>query len=341
MKSKFTKAILISILVSVGIIALLSVALLFWLFPSGIVTRASLYSFLISFIPVIAAGIVLAISLLWIESANYSLNKVAADYDPDAINPSGYDSPLYNSVNEEKDYDSAFLKGAPIPEDWERIEEYDPLNEKQKNRINAKTAKYEKDGEQTFADAYPDLFKEDEGENVFAFIPPEENKELQPFGAYEFDLPEVKKPELSAAKGSVNFIWNKDTAQRFDGELYISPSPEQIMRGEFVKKLRPTVYVEPDVIMTGAYNLTPEECTEFESEAVVYSYEDNSLSEQYAAMKHSEKVESPVFEDEQKTEEARRVDVYNGNLFVAPIELSPSSKSANASYAYLTHPYEN
>ena len=113
------------------------------------------------------------------------------------------------------------------------------------------------------------------------------------------------------------------------------------MRGEFVKKLRPTVYVEPDVIMTGAYNLTPEECTEFESEAVVYSYEDNSLSEQYAAMKHSEKVESPVFEDEQKTEEARRVDVYNGNLFVAPIELSPSSESANESYAYLTHPYEN
>ena len=173
MKSKFTKAILISILVSVGIIALLSVALLFWLFPSGIVTRASLDSFLISFIPVIAAGIVLAISLLWIESANYSLNKVAADYDPDAINPSGYDSPLYNSVNEEKYYDSSFLKGSPIPEDWERIEEYDPLNEKQKNRINAKTAKYEKDGEQTFADAYPDLFKEDEGENVFAFIPPE------------------------------------------------------------------------------------------------------------------------------------------------------------------------
>ncbi|MDD6956945.1 MAG: hypothetical protein PUI45_00780, partial [Spirochaetales bacterium] len=34
-------------------------------------------------------------------------------------------------------------------------------------------------------------------------------------------------------------------------------------------------------------------------------------------------------------------DVYNGDLFVAPIEMSPSSESANESYSYLTHPYGN
>ena len=223
MKSKTAKTILISLLISLILIAGASAVILFVLLPQGIISQEWLYHFFISAIPAFAVALLLAIALLWIEHSISSSKAELAEYDSEEIEPGTYDESL-----QDMPFDSDYsMDSSAVPNDWEYVEEFDSLPKKEQDEI---------------AEKLPEE--------------PEAEKELAPFGEFEFDIPSapIKFKELSAATAAVNFAFHKDTMERPEGEMYIAPTKEQIARGEFVMHLAPTKAVAFGVDPSDAFN---------------------------------------------------------------------------------------
>ena len=220
MKSKTAKTILISTIISLAIVVAIAAVLLFVLIPRGIVTQEWLYHFFISAIPAFAAALLLAIALLWIENSVYASKIKLLNEDNDTIEAGSYDSSLQD-MPFENDYSNVFESSSAIPNDWEYVEEFDSLPEKEQNKIKDNAPEVEP------YEPIPEI----KGE-----------KTLPPFGEFDFDIPSapMKFKDLSAATGCINFAWNKDTMERPLPEAYIAPTEEQIARGEFVVHLAPT-----------------------------------------------------------------------------------------------------
>ena len=223
MKSKTAKTILISLLISLILIAGASAVILFVLLPQGIISQEWLYHFFISAIPAFAVALLLAIALLWIEHSISSSKAELSEYDSEEIEPGTYDESL-----QDMPFDSDYsMDSSAVPNDWEYVEEFDSLPKKEQDEI---------------AEKLPEE--------------PEAEKELAPFGEFEFDIPSapIKFKELSAATAAVNFAFHKDTMERPEGEKYIAPTKEQIARGEFVMHLAPTKAADFEVDPSDAFN---------------------------------------------------------------------------------------
>ena len=179
MKSKSAKAVLISIIVSLVIVIAVSLVLLLWALPSGAIESMALSHFLTALTPVLGISLIMATSALWIKAGK---KKPQPPFDEDVIKePSSYDSPLYGDLDAD-DYVSPFNVKSMTPEDWDYIEEFEGLPEKQKKRI---LASMEKPIER------PNINFDDLSENY----PFTESFDFYnvPFDTYAFDKPETPK----------------------------------------------------------------------------------------------------------------------------------------------------
>ena len=129
MKSKTAKTILISLLISLILIAGASAVILFVLLPQGIISQEWLYHFFISAIPAFAVALLLAIALLWIEHSISSSKAELSEYDSEEIEPGTYDESL-----QDMPFDSDYsMDSSAVPNDWEYVEEFDSLPKKEQD----------------------------------------------------------------------------------------------------------------------------------------------------------------------------------------------------------------
>ena len=179
MKSKSAKAVLVSIIISLVIVIAVSLVLLLWALPSGVIESVALAHFLTALVPVLGVSLIMAISSLWIKAGK---KKKQPPFDEDVIKePSSYDSPLYGDLDAD-DYVAPFKVKSMTPADWDYIEEFEGLPEKQKKRILASMKK---------PIERPDIKFED----LSANYPFTESFDFYnvPFDTFAFDKPEVPK----------------------------------------------------------------------------------------------------------------------------------------------------